>query len=312
MTFKKVLTLFITFAAAFTLVACSNSSSKSSDTKKEAVSSMPKISGVSYYGKVPQSPKRVVSITSTYTGYLLKLNQNLVGVSSYDKKNPVLKDKVKKAKQVTSTDLEAITALKPDLIVVGSTEEKIDQLKKIAPVISIEYGKRNYLDIFSDFGKIFKKEKETKQWLSAWKSKTAKVKKKLNRAVGNDATFTVMGLFEKETYLFGNNWGRGGEVIYQALGFKAPEKVTKEVFPKGYLSISQEVIGNYIGDYVVVAAEDKKTGSSLYESKAWKNIPAVKKGHVIKVNANAFYFNDPLTLEYELKTLEKGILKAAK
>ena len=309
MNFKKTLTVLIAFAAALILASCGNAS-KSSD-KKAAVSSMPKISGVTYYGKVPQSPKRVVSITSTYTGYLLKLNQNLVGVSSYDKKNPVLKNKVKKAKQVTSSDLEAITALKPDLIVVGSTEEKINQLKDIAPVISIEYGKRNYLDVFSDFGRIFNKEKETKQWRTAWKVKTAKAKKKLTKAVGSDAKFTVMGLFEKEIYLFGNNWGRGGEVIYQALGFKAPDKIVKEVFPEGYLSASQEVIGDYIEDYVIVAAEDKKTGASLYESDLWKNIPAVKKGHVIKVNANAFYFNDPLTLEYELKTLQKGILKAA-
>lgn len=116
-------------------------------------------------------------------------------------------------------------------------------------------------------------------------------------------------MYEKEIYLFGNNWGRGGEIIYQALGFQAPESITTEVFPKGYLSISQEVLPNYVGDYIIVAAEDDKTGSALYESEIWKSLPAVQNEHVLKVDANAFYFNDPISLTYELKTIKDGILK---
>ncbi len=96
-------------------------------------------------------------------------------------------------------------------------------------------------------------------------------------------------------------------MIYQALGFKAPQKVVDDVFKAGYLEVSQEVLPKYIGDYAIVAAEDEKTGASLYESDVWRSIPAVQQGHILKVNANAFYFNDPLSLEYELKTLENGL-----
>lgn len=309
---KKTLLFLATIFSVFTLVACQqNSTSKatSSQTTSTKISSMPKIDGVKYYGKVPQSPKKIVSLTSTYTGYLQELDFNLVGVSSYDKKNPVLKEKVADAKQVAATDLEAIAALKPDLIVLGSTEENIDKLAKIAPVISIEYGKRGYLEIFSDFGKIFNKEKETDKWLKNWDSETKKVAKELKAVTGDSATFTVAGLYEKEIYLFGNNWGRGGEVIYQALGYNAPQTVVEKVFPTGYLSISQEVLPEYAGDYMIVAAEDDTTGSALYESDVWKSIPAVKNRHVLKVDANAFYFNDPMSLTYELETIKKGILE---
>ena len=305
---KKILTALVALFALVALAACGNSSSTDSSASSSAVSSMPKIDGVTYYGDMPENPKKVVSLTSTYTGYLAKLDFNLVGVTSYDKKNPVLEDYVGDAKEVSASDLEAVTALDPDVIIVGSTEENIDQLAEIAPVISIDYGTSDYLQVLTDFGQIFNKEDEADKWLADWKQETADVASEVKAVTGADATFTVIGLYEKEIDLFGDNWGRGGEVIYKALGYTAPQKVIDEVFPTGYLTISQEVVGDYAGDYIVVAAEDDETGSSLYESDVWKTIPAVQEGHVIKVNANAFYFNDPLTLEYELQTLKDAIL----
>lgn len=32
----------------------------------------------------------------------------------------------------------------------------------------------------------------------------------------------------------------------------------------------------------------------------YKNIPAVKNNHVFEANAKEFYFNDPITLDYQL------------
>ncbi|MBY5033959.1 iron-hydroxamate ABC transporter substrate-binding protein [Streptococcus gallolyticus] len=307
---KKILSFLSLAMAVMLLVACSSATSHSTEEKQ--LSSMPKIEGFSYKGDIPEKPKKVISLTSSYTGHLLKLDLPLIGVTSYDKKNPVLKDLVKDAKEVTSEDLEAVAALEPDLIVVGSTDENIDQLAAIAPTIVVEYGKQDYLEILSSWGKIFGQEKKAEKWLTDWKEKTAKVAKEVKAVTGENASFTVMGLYEKEIYLFGNNWGRGGEVIHQDLGYTASDKVLKEVFPTGYLAISQEVVADYAGDYIIVAAEDDQTGSALYESDVWKNLPAVKNGHVIRVDANAFYFNDPFTLEYELNTLRDAILATAK
>lgn len=305
---KKVFSFFSLLVAVLFLAACSTSSKPESKKEETQISSMPKIEGFSYYGKVPENPKKVVSLNSSYTGHLMKLGLNVVGATSYDKKNPVLKDKLSKATEVSSEDLEAVAALKPDVIVVGSTDENVKQLAAIAPTVVVEYGKQNHLDIFLSWGKVFGQENKAKKWLTEWKEKTAKVAKEVKAVTGDKATFTVMGLYEKEIYLFGNNWGRGGEVIHQDLGYTAPEKVLKEVFPTGYLAISQEVVADYAGDYLIVAAEDDKTGSALYESEVWKNLPAVKNGRVIRVDANAFYFNDPMTLEYELETLRGAIL----
>ena len=308
---KKFLSFATLTVTIFLLVACGSSSKpeNSASADKVELSSKPKIDGFHYYGDIPKNPKRIASLSSTYTGYLLQLGFDPVTVTSYDAKNPVLKEKVKNAKVLMPEDLESIAKQKPDLIVVDASDKNIDELKKIAPTIAIDYGKNDYLEILNRFGQIFGKEKEADQWIADWKSKTADIGKQLKEKLGQNVTFTVVGLYEKEIYLFGNNWGRGGEVIYKSLGFEAPQKVKDEVFPSGYLQVSQETVSEYIGDYVLVAAEDDKTGSSLYESDVWKSIPAVQQNHILKVDANAFYFNDPLTLEYELKTIQDGLEK---
>ena len=308
---KKFLSFATLTVTIFLLVACGSSSKSenSASADKVELSSKPKIDGFHYYGDIPKNPKRIASLSSTYTGYLLQLGFDPVTVTSYDAKNPVLKEKVKNAKVLMPEDLESIAKQKPDLIVVDASDKNIDELKKIAPTIAIDYGKNDYLEILNRFGQIFGKEKEADQWIADWKSKTADIGKQLKEKLVQDVTFTVVGLYEKEIYLFGNNWGRGGEVIYKSLGFDAPQKVKDEVFPSGYLQVSQETVSEYIGDYVLVAAEDDKTGSALYESDVWKSIPAVQQNHILKVDANAFYFNDPLTLEYELKTIQDGLEK---
>ena len=308
---KKFLSFATLTVTIFLLVACGSSSKSknSASSDKVELSSKPKIDGFHYYGDIPKNPKRIASLSSTYTGYLLQLGFDPVTVTSYDAKNPVLKEKVKNAKVLMPEDLESIAKQKPDLIVVDASDKNIDELKKIAPTIAIDYGKNDYLEILNRFGQIFGKEKEADQWIADWKSKTADIGKQLQEKLGQNVTFTVVGLYEKEIYLFGNNWGRGGEVIYKSLGFDAPQKVKEEVFPSGYLQVSQETVSEYISDYVLVAAEDDKTGSALYESDVWKSIPAVQQNHILKVDANAFYFNDPLTLEYELKTIQDGLEK---
>lgn len=308
---KKFLSFATLTVTIFLLVACGSSSKSenSASADKVELSSKPKIDGFHYYGDIPKNPKRIASLSSTYTGYLLQLGFDPVTVTSYDAKNPVLKEKVKNAKVLMPEDLESIAKQKPDLIIVDASDKNIDELKKIAPTIAIDYGKNDYLEILNRFGQIFGKEKEADQWIADWKSKTADIGKQLKEKLGQNVTFTVVGLYEKEVYLFGNNWGRGGEVIYKSLGFDAPQKVKDEVFPSGYLQVSQETVSEYIGDYVLVAAEGDKTGSALYESDVWKSIPAVQQNHILKVDANAFYFNDPLTLEYELKTIQDGLEK---
>lgn len=287
---KKFFAVLTTFLATFLLVACHNTSSTSDDTE---LSSMPKITGFSYEGDIPKNPKKVINFAYSYTGYLLELGVN---VSSYsldlEKSSPAFGDKLADAVQLTSDDTEAIAAQKPDLIIAFSTDKNLDNLKAIAPVLVIEYSKSDYLEMMTNLGKVFDKENKAQEWLDNWKTKTAEAKEELSQYIDSTTTFTVMDFYDKGIYLYGKNWGRGGELIYDSLGYAAPQKVQGDVFPTGWLSISQEVLGDYIGDYVVLNVSDdtKESAASLKESDVWNNISAVKNNHVLEVDESLFYF----------------------
>ena len=307
---KKIMTALFALLAVFVLVACGNNKQAHKD---EALSSMPKISGFTYYGKVPKNPKKVVNFAYSYTGYLLELGDN---VSSYSLDNeinsPAFGDKLKKAKKLTSEDTEAIAAQKPDLIIAFSTDKNIKQLKEIAPILVIEYGKRDYLQMLTDLGKVFDKEDKAKTWLTNWKKKTAQAKEELKSYLPENTSFTVMDFYDKDIYLYGKNWGRGGELIYDALGYSAPQKVQDDVFKTGYFGVSQEVLGDYIGDYALlnVSKATKNSAASLKESDVWKNIPAVQNKHVLEVEEELFYFSDPMSLDKQLPAFVKAVKEA--
>lgn len=306
---KKFFVALATFLATFTLVACHKNNS-SSDTKQADLSSMPKITGFSYEGDIPKNPKKVVNFAYSYTGYLLELGVN---VSSYsldlEKNNPAFEKQLDKAVHLTSDDTEAIAAQKPDLIIAFSTDSNLAQLKAIAPVLVIDYGKNNYLEMMTALGKVFDKEDKAKEWLNQWEEKTKATKEELSQYIDPSSTFTIMDFYDKDIYLYGKNWRRGGELIYDALGYAAPQKVQEDVFPAGWLNISQEVLGDYVGDYLVVntSKDSQNVAASLKESDVWNNLSAVKNKHVLEVDENLFYFSDPLSLDKQLDVFVTAI-----
>ncbi|HEM3538272.1 TPA: ABC transporter substrate-binding protein [Streptococcus suis] len=306
---KKFLAIFSLFVGLVFLTACSTSSSS---TEVE-LSSMPKIEGITYHGDIPKNPKKVVNFAYSYTGYLLQLG---IDVSSYsldlEKNSPAFGDKLKDVPQLTTADTEAIAAQKPDVILVFAGDDNLETLKEIAPVIEITYGKSDYLKMLTDVGQIFGKEKEAQAWLDQWDKKVATAKEELKGLIDTSSTFTVMDFFDKNIFLYGNNFGRGGELVYRALGFAAPAKVQEDIINKeGWFGVSQEALPEYVGDYVLVNVNDKtkEAAASLKESDIWKNLPAVKNGHVIEVDYNLFYFSDPMSLDLQIDAFVSEIQK---
>ncbi|HEM3587688.1 TPA: ABC transporter substrate-binding protein [Streptococcus suis] len=306
---KKFLAIFSLFVGLVFLTACSTSSS-STDVE---LSSMPKIEGITYHGDIPKNPKKVVNFAYSYTGYLLQLG---IDVSSYsldlEKNSPAFGDKLKDVPQLTTADTEAIAAQKPDVILVFAGDDNLETLKEIAPVIEITYGKSDYLKMLTDVGQIFGKEKEAQAWLDQWDEKVATAKEELKGLIDTSSTFTVMDFFDKNIFLYGNNFGRGGELVYRALGFAAPAKVQEDIISKeGWFGVSQEALPEYVGDYVLVNVNDKtkEAAASLKESDIWKNLPAVKNGHVIEVDYNLFYFSDPMSLDLQIDAFVSAIQK---
>ena len=289
--------------------ACSKQTSKDTETTSPEVASPKTITYQSENGAivVPSNPQRIVVLYGTLSGHVMALGGNIVGVEKWSMDNPRYKQYLTKAVEVSDENLEKIVELKPDLIIAGSTSKNLDKLAKIAPTVSFTYGKLDYLTQYIEVGKLMNKEKQAKVWVDNFKIKAKKAGEDIKAKIGANSTVSVIEGDNKQLYVYGNNWGRGTEILYQEMGLKMPEKVVANALKPGYFAISSEVLPEYAGDYMVLC-KNSAGDNSFQKTDTYKNIPAVKNNKVLEIEANGFYFNDPISLDYQLDTFTKYFL----
>ncbi|WP_085522287.1 iron-hydroxamate ABC transporter substrate-binding protein [Tuberibacillus sp. Marseille-P3662] len=289
------------------LSACGNQTTEDEGSSKKEDSSAKMVTYQSENGpvKVPKHPQRVV-VLSEFAGNVLNLGVNLVGVDQWAKSNPLFKDELKGVEKVSADNLEKIIELNPDLIIGLSKTKNIDQLKKIAPTVTFTYGKLGYLEKHREIGKLLNKEEKANQWIKDFKKRAQAAGKKIRSKIGEDATVSVIEGSGKQLYVFGDNWGRGTEIMYQEMKLNMPQKVKDMTSDKGYHAISPEVLPKYAGDYIIFSKKPD-ADPSFQKTDVYKNIPAVKNDHVFEIDARK-YLNDPITLEYQLDVIKKAFL----
>ncbi|MBT2636752.1 iron-hydroxamate ABC transporter substrate-binding protein [Bacillus sp. ISL-39] len=256
--------------------------------------------------EVPADPERVI-VLSSFAGNVMALDVPIVGVDSWSKMNPRFEE-LQDVEEVTDENLEKIIELNPDLIIGLSNIKNVDKLKEIAPTVTFTYGKLGYLEQHLEIGKVLNKEKEAQEWIDNFKADSKAAGEEIKAKIGEDATVSVIENFDKELYVFGDNWARGTEILYQEMGLNMPEKVKDAALKPGYYAISPEVLSEYAGDYVIFS-KNAEGDTSFQQTETYKNIPAVKNNRVFEVNAKEFYFNDPLTLEYQLEFFKNSFLE---
>lgn len=290
------------------LAACGNDTAKGEAEAEKPESGSGTITYESENGpvEVPADPKRVI-VLSTYAGDVMALDVPLVGVDAWSKMNPRFDKDLANVEEVTDQNLEKIIELEPDLIIGLSTINNIDKLNEIAPTVTFTYGKLDYLSQHLEIGKLLNKEEEAKSWIEDFQKRAQQAGDDIRAEIGEDATVSVIENFDKQLYVFGDNWGRGTEILYQEMKLKMPEKVQEMALADGFYALSQEVLPEYMGDYVIFS-KDSEQDNSFQETDLYKNTPAVQNGQVFEANAKEFYFNDPLTLEYQLEFFIENFL----
>ncbi|WP_424766503.1 iron-hydroxamate ABC transporter substrate-binding protein [Paenibacillus sp. sgz302251] len=260
--------------------------------------------------EIPKNPKRI-ALLADYFGYFMQLGIKPVAVTNYSFQNPFFEGLLDGVENIgDGSDLEKIIAAQPDLIFTWD-EKSVEQLEKIAPTILIQYGALNYKDQLKEFGKITGTEAKAEEWLASWDAKIAEAKPKLQESVG-DKTISIIQTDGKNVYVFGDKFGRGGEILYQELGLNATPATKKETIDQGpgYASISLEKLPEFAGDYIFGGAWTlENTADLLYDSAIWKELPAVKANNVFEIHPIGFYFNDPISLEKQLDFFLTNLVK---
>lgn len=256
--------------------------------------------------EVPANPQRVV-VLSGYAGNLIALDVPIVGVDSWTKGNPKFQDQLKDVTEVSDENVESILNLKPDLIIAMSDVKNADKLKQIAPLVTYTYNKVDYLTQILEIGKAVNKEQKAADWIADFKKRAQTAGEEIKAKIGADSTISVIEGDSKNLYTFGSGWGRGTEIIYQAMGLKMQDKIKEMTAKDGWFQLSLEILPEYMGDYVIYS-KDSAGDASFQQTSTYKNIPAVKNNHVYEVEASTFYFNDALSLDYQLDFISKSLL----
>lgn len=250
---------------------------------------------------VPTDPQRIIALTNGPN--VLALDGQVVGIDEWTNANPLFEDMLTGVEIVTEDNLEKIIELEPDLIIAGSHMKNLNKLNEIAPTVAFTWGQLDYLDQQVEIGKLLNKEAEATEWVADFQSRAQAAGEEIRETIGEDATVSVIESGNKEFYVFGDNYARGTEILYQEMDLNMPEKVQELALEAGVYTFSQEVLPDFAGDYVVLS-KNPDVDNSFMETDVWNSIPAVSEGHVIEINTKASTYSDPITLEHLLTIFE--------
>ncbi|CAG7638670.1 iron-hydroxamate ABC transporter substrate-binding protein [Paenibacillus allorhizosphaerae] len=301
------------------LAACSSNQATSEVKKNEVIT----YEGAKGPIQLPANPQRVVVAVQDYVGDVLALGIKPVGAAGWVFQTPYHQSLLNGTETVGDTSgisYEKILSLTPDVIITYQ-EDAYEKLSQIAPTVLIPYGKYNYRDRLLEIGKALNKQNEANQWLNRFDQKMQEKKKQLLQSVKPDAKVAIVEITPKELFIYGKSYGRGGDIIYNGLGLRAPAKVEQDAFPQGWAKISLEAIPDYLGqaDQLFLGVRDAAVGGADAEAEkrkaevtslaVWNNLPAVKAGRVHEYSVQSFYFNDPIALDNQLDFIVNRLTK---
>ncbi|GKU78070.1 ABC transporter substrate-binding protein [Paenibacillus sp. L3-i20] len=262
--------------------------------------------------KVPVNPKRIVA--EEYLGSLIALDVIPIGAPALTLENYYFKEALTGVADTGvygKPSIENIVGLSPDLIITGNGDS-YEQLSKIAPTLFIPYGDlKNAHEELTYFGALFNKEAEAKAWLEKFDQRITEAKAKVDAAIPKDATFTIFEDAGKQTWAYGDNFGRGGQPIYQALDRKPPTEIAAEIMEKQWAEISTEMLQKYAGDYIVVTSNTRKV-EDFQADPIWGSLPAVKNGQIYVWPEERSWYYDPLAVLAQTEELTEWLVSKKK
>lgn len=235
---------------------------------------------------VPVSPQRVVVLDTGELDNTLALGVKPVGAPLADAQEyqgylTGQLDGISEIGPVGEPSLEAILALKPDLIL-GSKQRHeaiYPQLAEIAPTVFVESLRVPWQDNFRLHAEALGKSAEAEQLLADYEAHVAETQKALGDKL--DTTISIIRFRPDQVrlYLKGSFIG----YILQDVGLKRPPTQDKDEFAT---EISLEQIADVDADYIFLTGYNTEDSdlAKFMESELWTTLNAVKAGQVEPVD----------------------------
>ena len=255
--------------------------------------------------EIPANPKRIIA--DEYLASVIALGSMPIGAKELSLKNPYLTeytDQIESIGMDGNESYEKILSLQPDLIITGTSDQAVyDELVKIAPTVAIPFGTlKNTEEEITGIAQLLGKEEQGEKWLENYQTRIEAARQKAQDAVGEDASFSILEATGKSIYVYGDNFGRGGQAVYQALDFQPDEEVADIIMEEQWKELSFEVLDEYAADYIVLTSNDK-TIDDLKSDPIWSGLDAVKNDRVYVWQEERSWYYDPFAIVEQTEEL---------
>jgi iron complex transport system substrate-binding protein len=291
---SKLLLTLMTIMMVFLLAACGGNEEKETADKTE-----PKAEDTSFTVEhamgtetLEKTPERVVILTNEGTEALLALGVTPVGAVQSWVGNPWyehIADQMKDVQVVgteSQVNVEAIAALKPDLIIGNKMrqEEVYEQLKAIAPTVFAETLRGDWQENFKLYAKAVNQEEKGQEVLDNYTNHIAELKEKLGDKTSMEVSMVRfmagdVRIYHKDTF---------SGVILEQLGFARPESQNVDDFAEK--GVTKERIPAMEGDVLFYFTYEEGDNKATAVEEEWikdplfQNLEVVKAGNVHKVS----------------------------
>ena len=280
------------------LMGCGSAKDNSvKDTQKEMVT----VTDAKGEVDIPADPKKIVDLSGN-SDILSILGYKVIGTANsdaydYTKFPTYLEDTLKGAEILgysmqDTMDIEAVMNLEPDLIVISTVQEKMyDQLSEIAPTVMIKLEALNWKDDIKTIANIFNKTEKADKWLADYEKQAKEAGDKIKKEYGEDTSYLAFLASGGQFFVFD---GAGfGSVLYEDMGLTKPTGMPEQS-DISLPVVTYEGLASIEADYIFLMATDEDL-AELEGNAIWNNIPAVKEGRVVVLNASP-YFNQGYSL----------------
>lgn len=287
--------LIIASMATILFVGCSNANENPDTNIPKEEPKAVTITDVKGEVVIPEKPERIVDLSGN-SDILSILGYKVIGTANsdaydYTKFPTYLEDTLEGAtilgfNMQDTMDIEAVMNLNPDLVIISTVQEKMyDQLKEIAPTVMIQLEALNWKEDVKSFAKVFNKEDAANVWLDNYDIKAKEAGNIIKDVQGSDTSYLAFLASGGQFFVFD---GAGfGSVLYEDMELAKPEGMPEQK-DISLPVVTYEGLAEIKADHIFVIATDEDL-KILEENAVWNSLPAVKNGHLTKLDASPYF-----------------------
>lgn len=296
---KKTKRLFSVFLTLCILVlgvtGCSSKNNTNTTNNKDANTTTYPITITDSYKrqvKIEKEPTSIVSLSPavTETVYAIGLGDKLVGRTDYCN-YPEEVSKVKSIGTITEPNIEAIVALKPDIVIGSSltTKEVVSQLENLGVKVAVIFNNEDFEGVYStinSIASIFGNETKDKaaSVVSSMKTKIEDVQKKVSAASSSPKVYYVVGFGE-----YGDFTAGGDTFVDKILTTAGGTNIAKDV--QGWNYSLEKLIEN--NPDIIICPLDQGGKEAFAKAENYKDLNAVKENKVYDINQDLINVQGP-------------------